>query len=1026
MKLKIRLKFIIFLIFALTFIILGGTLFLSKAESDITWENIEVDEFLQKDFRVNETVDLPIAKQGDKLVTHILYSPSGEGYVSEQIRFMESGEWKLLYNFPSGDKYYTFLVQDILYSINGTNSLVSAGMANDFTQYNANGKSGTFVKIYEKESITYKKKIDLTDKGADDVILSISTLPEIMGTADADRIVVSFTDVYDASNVVTVMLKHHKSTTTYYNRYTYVEAAATGQEGEGLEKQTNGDFVYEGQSYGLHKGFYSDDFGTLVIFSMTGWTNTNVAPNADDVGLESFDISFDYDQRRVYGNGNLIIDLDDPTLQSVLWGGFTTGECYLTIYADTYNKVATNLLINQIDGQLVNDIIAKYDVPDIQLKDNSFETVKNITIGKKFPVPEAYATDVLGNELNVTVRVYTAYKLGAQANVAIVDGCFIPLQERDYYVVYDCIDKGGNHSQRVLIFKAVEDEICLSANFFGYVSESTVGETVEIATPVFDNCIGYVNVKVVAKKGNESILIAEYSTENAIPMLSFTPVKTGIWTIEYNYSDKYSESKTTYFISVKSGGKNFFVEKPIIPKFIIKDATYNTSFIKGYDFANGDGVLKTAKLYLSSGANYSNGFLLEEDTFTISQTWEKVYFTYVIGNYSESFIVPVIDVSYGQTDQAVEKYFYGYSGTPTFDADMGAIYNVKKQDGKYCLSFINVVQCYEFAFGFRIPENARYNKVSIYMEDSADADNVLKCSIYRYNNKNYFCINDGSGQQIKSDYNESITIRYLAEKNLISLSGGESKYVFTNYNGEKWNGFSMDTCWLTVELEGANETSNEINIERVNNQLFYKYKKFIIFDEKPEIYQHDISGDNSLGNIVTLPKIVVADVFASYFTVKLIVKTPTDNYVVSEDGVLLDETCNPFREYSFALKEYGSYYIAYSVEDELGGTNYFKEYNINVIDNVAPEVFLDTTKNIRFELGETIKIVDYTIKDDVTASEECKVFIVIARPDLQKVVFENDTSASMRFDMKGEYIIWISVTDEANNMTFASYKVDVL
>lgn len=1025
MKFKIKLQILILTVVAMSFIVLGGSLLLSKAETNIKWENQDIQDFLQGDFKVNDTVELPIATRDGKTVSYLLYSPSGEGYVSNKVKFIESGQWKLQYDFESGKKEYSFIVKDILYSVNGTKSMVGVGKASEFTSYNAENQSGAYMKIYEKESITYRKKIDLSGKTIDNILLRISTLPEVIGSADANRLIITFTDAYDPSNYVTVMMKNHESTYSYYNRYTYVEAGATGQEGMGLERRADGD-PYEGDFYVLHKGFYTTDFGALVIFSMTGMPNPAWGENPEDVGTESFDISIDYEQKRVYCNRNLIIDLDDPTYQSVLWDGFTTGECYITISADTYKKAATNILITKIDGEPVTELIANYETPEIKLKDVSMESVKDITVGKKFPVPECYATDILGNELEIDVNVYTGYKLGSQANVPIVDGYFTPLQTRDYYVVYDCTDNGGNHSQKILIYSAKNIDISLKASINGYKTECVVGETVDIVAPMFTNNIGNINVKVSAKKDNERILIAEYSVGDTIPELRFTPVKTGVWTIEYEYSDKYSSGNKSYALSVKVGGKNFFIEKPVLPKYIIKDAAYKTSFIKGYDFSGGDGALKVAKVYLSQDGNYLQGQLLEDNTFIVSQTSNQVYFTYVLGSYYESYVVPVVDVNYGKSDQLAENYFVGYSGTPILDKNMGATYTVKKQDGKYRLSFINLVQCYEFSFGFKIPSTAKYNKLSIYLEDSIDNTNILKCSVYRYNDKNYFCINDGSGQQIKADYNESIIINYTATSNLVSLSSGEGKSVFTNLNGNKWNGFSNNTCWLTVEIEDTVETTNEISIERVNNQLFYQYKRFKIFNESPEIYQRDISGDNKLNNVVSLPNIVVADVFATYATVKLVVKTPTGEYVVSEDGTTLNESCDPFNEYSFVLNEYGSYYIAYSVEDDLGGANYFKEYNINVIDNMAPIITLDTTRNTRFKLGDEVKIADYTVKDDVTATENCKVFIIIARPDLKKVVCPIDGSDAMKFEMKGEYTVWISVTDEANNMTFASYKVSVL
>ena len=118
-----------------------------------------------------------------------------------------------------------------------------------------------------------------------------------------------------------------------------------------------------------------------------------------------------------------------------------------------------------------------------------------------------------------------------------------------------------------------------------------------------------------------------------------------------------------------------------------------------------------------------------------------------------------------------------------------------------------------------------FGDISIYLIDSKDFNNILKLSFISQNNKIYASLNDGTALQITDSLEENILFRYHSSSNTITFSSDKVMNVTNNYNGDKWTGFDEETIWLEIVVNNPSTLNPSISIERINNQLFYDYKK---------------------------------------------------------------------------------------------------------------------------------------------------------------------------------------------------------
>lgn len=1006
-----------------------GSVFTWNSFNGMADVKTELESFLEETYVKGDIANIPNRLVDGKELQKIVYAPSGQAYAGNSIKLNEAGYWTIGYVTEDGLDEYRFFVNTPMFSFNGDLSNVSLGLVSDYTQYSAGGASGAIAKIYPNEILTYNKPIDLTNHKQGDTIIEFSLLPNVQKTADAAQLYITLTDVYDPENVVTFRFNKAVDSTLWDNEYAiWLQAAAPGQEGKGM--YGGGLHTHEGFSYEYIWTGFEQVYGTQVDASMSAYPLTH-----EEVGSQKVRVSMDYENRYVFVNDRIVIDLDAPLLQERVWEGFTDGRCLLSVYADKYNSTDFNLLIRNIDGD--SDLNKAYldndKVPEIQLVNYHEDNVDKIIVNKPFPIPEAIAYDAFATQLSYSYSVYTAYGTSGQVDVPIKDGYFIPTKERNYYIVYKCEDAWGNIGEKVIKLEATKDYTPMALNLVGEKTvECSVGQSIAISDFAVSNFIGQYDVVVKARNGETEILLAKYPYGAEKGPCYFKPMELGTWEIVYECSDFYVTTETSYEIEVTSDNQ-VIIDEANVPYYIIKGATYKAPELWGYDFTSGKGVAEKAKLFVSDSENYSAEDEVKDATFVWWKNTEKVVLTYVLGSAKKSYEIKVIDATYGMNTTTPLAYFYGAGDVEFLGIrDTGIKFTLDKENSSYPLSFINCneeyaigfinkVQTYDFSFSFKVPEDQKYDRVNLYLTDASDKNNVLKVSYYvGSDDKLYFSVNDGREAKYNGEWTDEIIIAYQVGDNAVTCNEIAIP-IETNYNGEEWKGFSENFAWLTLTTSDSAEA--KIIICSINAQKFYDYRKlkFMLYDENPQIYQDKLAGDKAINTEMIISPICASDVFSVGTTVSLTVVAPNGKIATAKDGTQLDGVFDLTKTYSIVFDSYGVYKFSYTVEDEFGKVTPL-EYNVNIVDMDAPSVEINK-KQVTARVGDTIKLAAVSVQDDCSAVSECTVSIYIQDPNDYFTL--SDAKTSYVFEKAGYYTVWYYVTDKAGNSTITNYKIFV-
>ena len=1009
----------------------------AKANSSLGEEkSASVETFLQSVYKEGDIVTLPTVNGAER----ILYDPNGNGYINESVQLNQAGQWQLVYRSENDTAKYEFIVYPSLSSSTGTKSKVAVGKMGDYSKYDAQGRSGIFTQVAYNESVTFNQIIDFSDKTRNDTVLEFSVFPETYPVEDASILVLTFTDIDNPDNEVQVHLRAENAPTlaSWSMRCVYIRSGATGQKGLGIEKHNDGIYISEGTTYKVHAGDYNDLWGSPATFSLRSYGQGTSESN---VGSQVFGLSMDYAERKLFcytrNSGaaegpHLINDLDDMDLYGdTLWNGFTSGKCRLTVSAKNYKTTAFTMLITKLGDQteFTSDYVVNNKSAEITVVDADMSRISNIVLGKSFKVPQAVAFDAFGTELKVNTSVYTAYKTGSQANIDIKSGYFTPKQLRDYTLVYSCVDRWGNKTESVYTLPVIaEDDYDPFAISINSSAEKTkIGQEIVIKQPtVADNYIGRYTIEITARLGAETIPLATYTNNDAFPETVFKPMKAGTWIIAYKYFDMATEGVKFYSVVAEGGGQSYFEEGTPVPKYIIRGASYTLPELYGYDFSGQESAYTKAQVYISENRDITGVTEYKDNQFVVENAVNKIYITYVLNSAVEQYEIPVIDVGYQTENQSATAYFYGHNGEPNV-GNNGTIYNVVESNGRYVLGFANQVQAYNFRSDLKVPVDATYSKVSMYLTDATDLSNVLKLSYsIAENGTIFYSINDGSkkpvGALLKGD---SFSFRYSTSTKSATFLTLEEK-IITNLAGEKWQGFSSNMVWLEIELEEVTGTDTRVEIGGINNQRFYDADSFELLDMMPEFYQDtaEISAVNNIGTKIVIPQAYAADVLAVGCKITLVATDSNGNYLTSVDGIELNKV-DANRVYEVELLSYGEYIFQYTVMDDFGRINKKGMFQVSVEDTVAPIVQIASHAN-SVNLNETIQIADIVITDNIDEAKDCTYTVYVECPNYDVFVMSlQENKTAFVATMKGTYTIHYIVMDKAGNAVMVSYSVYV-
>jgi hypothetical protein len=714
----------------------------------------------------------------------------------------------------------------------------------------------------------------------------------------------------------------------------------------------------------------------------------------------------------VYANGSIIIDLDEPLFFGAnTWSGFTDGKCLMSIRGSNYLAQSLNIVLTEIDGIAIAGLTentAPDVTPPLITLGIDAGLLPNATAGKAFPLPTATAFDAIDLACPVTVRAYTNYGSSTQARLEISGGGFVPPRAGNYAAVYTAYDRSGNEAKYVLKIKAVNKSESLSITLSSSPKACAVGELTAVAGYTVNNASGTSGAVITAVKGSERTVIAQ-SGDNAF---KFRPMTAGAYTIEYAYFD-YIETKTeSYTLDVSAGGAPIILGEATLPKYLLKGCLYPLPRIDGIKFENGQPVTAAATILIQDDLGARRTVTSAKFASNADSTCTV---TYKVGETEKSYVIPVIDVKYGERLNLIE-YFAG--GGFTAVANNDNLTFTTNTAGGGALEFINALQVFDFYFNFKVPAIANnFSAVILYLTDSVNGSQALKLSyIKSAAGKSIFRLNDGADYALAADFFGSAAAfeAAYADKTKTLTVSTFSIAVDKGLDGKAWNGFTSGKAYLKIELEGRTGASGVI-LNKLNNQPLSKVAYDLI---APEISMATARGERSPGTVVTVVPTFSVDVLDPDSSFSMNVTKPDGGYATALDGTVLDETADPGKEYQLLLSDYGRYNVSYTAKDCAGRETTYS-YIFRVVNSEPPEILL-SAHAVTAKAGDTALIASVRAKG--VTEGDCTVYAYLTLPGGKIISLKGNSFIPAS---AGEYAVSYMVYDVDGNVAFAEYTVTV-
>ncbi len=1012
--------------------------------ADSTFD-IKVD--FESKYAVGTKVTIPAAKfkvQGKTLDTTItLIGPSGAqipaaDYANGTYTVKNKGAHKVVYTADNGGtqlrEEFDFVGYYPLYSVGKKASAEPYFGAS--TKYGGiDGRDGVVVSLASGDTFQWGEIIDLKGKTQLDDLVQLYVTPNTLGTADAAKLCIVLTDIHDPDNYVTITFKKVTAVMVgaqWAEINTFVTAGSAEQLQSGMRENASGTISYEGTLYNIEAG---TKMGTEIKALSLPGTPMYVQGDASTISEQHFKnnpqlitVSFDYANSKVFAGRidanetdpeksrdvKFVADLDAEECFDTLWGGFTTGEVYLSIKGQEYLSSSLNFVVTEVNGESVASKVQSgentvNDTTPPSLEVDFPAVLPEGAVGAAYPLFPARASDIYDGEIIPEIIV----TFNAE-NVSVENGAFTPVQAGVYAITYRATDYSGNHTTDSLYTKYVtvaagnELSVTLSEKATtGFVT----GTQIPVAAYTAADARGEVSAVVTATlvknaSGQAATGSVVYTAENG----AFVALEAGTYKIEYVVSDYVFTKTVSYDISVDANSGAVIVNDPELPMYYISGMIYSTPELKGYYWESG--VCKEAACavsYSEDGVSYTESGTLFAP---VGDGTGYLKFTVEAGGKTAEKIVEVkiIDVGYNQNKLSLDKYFHFTKGSASSASDGKKIsYTL---EGNASLDFVNLLQAESFSFEF---EPNGLSSVQITLTDAQGNRLTVR---YTYLNNGKTTVEVISGEASKT-----ITLNYdihSTEKGTQRLSyDNESRKLNVTAKrsidlADLFAGFTS-SVWMTVDVTAANtNTTPTFSVYSLNEQRFAT----LLADDRvaPLILVNIAIGERKIDEIFHLDSCVVSDVLDSYCVSYMYVLSPSGAYATAVDGTILDYTADFSREYDIKLNEYGKYIIYYYAKDSAGND---KNYTVQiaVVDSEAP-VITTSEHDRSVKVGDVITPAEFTVSDNISTNEQITKYVYVTAPDGTTL-----TGGEAKATKAGVYQIHYYAIDAQGNCSVLVFRV---
>ena len=889
----------------------------------------------------------------------------------------EAGGYEVIYKANYGGITYTatkeFFVEEQLFAFNVTGSNATYTAASEYY----GNPAGVSVSLMPNDTFTYNKKIDLTQLDRMDAIVDLFPTPAVKGTRDYAGMVITLTDIYDSNNFVKVYFNNPaiNDGQAWEKMNCYTRAGAAGQAMMGIENGNN-----------LHK---NNQYGKAINLSFDGYYW--------EVGEKSFPLYMDLEEKKLYNDNteNHIIDLDEPSYQSYLWEGFTTGEVYLslTINASSGGKFFVK--------KMGFEDLSKTSYIDEKGADltvhTEYEQLPKGKVNVGYPVPEASTASSYG-KVELSTKVFYNYGLENQVQFDIVNGKFTPLKVGTYTIVYETKDVWGIKKQTLYQVEIAEtvDPIVIRIDKDGKVNEAFAGYELEVAEATAFGGTGNLTLSASAVNMKDG---SRYEVKDG----KFRPMATGVYKIVYSCADYISVQTTSYLVDITADSKPVIIDDVYIPDYVLKGTNMHLPTLQAYDFTSGKGVAKDMEIWAIEGGSERK---LEGNVLNSVASSSEIAIEYRLGGASKRYTRDLVSVGFENGALDLTKYFLGNS-VVTADRNNATI--TVNEDAT--VRFVNYVVEGELAlhYGFA-PEQFNFGRVNVWFTDAKDSNIQLKVSYVKSGNGLQVIVNDKDmvANVSNADLSTRLRLSYDDESRALSPVENKSLYIYNAANGDKFTGFTSGMVYLSFEFENVTGTS-AFKVYQINNQTIRNTKYDTGFPQV--VSSNSYLGRWDIGTVLDIKPAVIADVLDTNVTGGITVRTPKGEYAVALDGTVLNNA-DPTKSYQIQVNEYGIYVGTYKVVDTSQNETSIP-FTINVPDVIPPVLTVDSEVNVTVKVGEIFELPTATVTDNLGG--DLTVHVLVMTPNHRTMLLEENTTHIVA-SYAGLYTITYTVYDAAGNL----------
>lgn len=906
-----------------------------------------------------------------------LVFPDGKKYSLEKTDLSVCGVYKIEYKAEVDGKVYRFYklfkVEQYNYSHSGA-------------KYEADGLH--FVLSSADKTFTLNSVVDLSTATLDDVMYSFSVYSDENNNIKTDYIYTKFTDVYDSDNYVTI-----RSGIYFNNSMTYTVCSV-------------GNSAFKGNYAGsVHNdGNPSSTLGSVSVYRQ----NYRMDYAERSVHVDNCVFGSEYSE---------VVDFDSPLYFTSLWQGFTTGECYVTMYPGAIKSDNIAITLHSVYGVDLSEqaLIDDTDAPSIIIDYGEFteNTYPNAIVGSSYSLFDAAAYDISGlNGEKVIPRIYFGYGTTSCYEIDAENGRFTTDRAGVYSLVYSATDKFGNVAEKVVTIKCVESlesfAVSIDADFVNGIEVGTQAVLPEISV---SGNVGKYKLFVAVKKGDDMQEI-EYVNKKYF----FSVKEGGAYTLVIkatDYLERVASAEYPFTIEVENAPK--FIGELELPAYLYDGYAFNVPEFNAYNYSTKQDVPVEVYLTDKNGKNkVENGVCTPE----VENSYDKVTLTYKAGETEISKEVSVLKVgSNGELNKA--EFFLKNTAVET---EINGSYFTFITQNDAAVKYSNKILAEDFAMHLEADKSRNgFNAITVYMYDSEDSDVALKISFVRSGDKVKAYVNDSSlGIDVNSSFISGVGKKIMFEfKNSTKYFtiDGKSLGVGTDLNGNEFNGFPSKYVNIEIAAEGVTGTAG-VQIYSISKQTFTTDGNDYI---RPSYYI-----DGSFGGAFTkdseyvFNRILSGDVLSQQCSVTYTVLKPSGGVVTSNEGVSLKNVSGN-DVYTCSLTEIGSYRVTVKVSDQNDNTTTFI-YLIYVLDTEKPVIVMNGNVTKSAKQGDTVSLPSATTVEDKANLLGEKVYVNIIRPDgICEMLKENKFKATQ----KGVYKVCYYAIDTSYNMAELYFEIVV-